>query len=63
MLTSQLRELEDKKMIERTVYPVVPPKVEYRITEKGLKAIPVIEHIMRYGYELIQETGIVYPPI
>jgi DNA-binding HxlR family transcriptional regulator len=63
MLTSQLRELEDKKLIERTVYPVVPPKVEYRISEKGLKAIPVIEHIMRYGYELIQEAGIVYPPI
>jgi DNA-binding HxlR family transcriptional regulator len=62
MLTSQLRELEETAFIERTVYPVVPPKVEYRITEKGLKAIPVIEHIMQFGYELIQEAGIAYPP-
>ncbi|MGF6849164.1 DNA-binding HxlR family transcriptional regulator [Chitinophaga sp. W3I9] len=62
MLASQLKELEEKGLIRRTVYPVVPPKVEYAITSKGLKAIPVIEHIMKYGYELIQEAGIEYPP-
>lgn len=62
MLTSQLRELEEKEFITRIVYPVVPPKVEYQITAKGLKAIPVIEHIMHYGYELIKEAGIDYPP-
>ncbi|WP_218129467.1 winged helix-turn-helix transcriptional regulator [Pedobacter steynii] len=32
----------------------MPLKVEYSITEKGLKAIPIIEPIMKYGYELIQ---------
>ena len=62
MLASQLRELESKELIERTVYPIVPPKVEYRITAKGMKAIPLIEHIMLYGYELIKEAGIEYPP-
>ncbi|HVI48133.1 MAG TPA: helix-turn-helix domain-containing protein [Chitinophaga sp.] len=62
MLTSQLRELEEKGMVGRRAYPVVPPKVEYFITEKGLKAIPVIEHIMKYGYDLIREAGIEYPP-
>jgi DNA-binding HxlR family transcriptional regulator len=62
MLTSQLKELEEKGLITRTVYPVVPPKVEYSITSKGLQAIPVIEHIMKYGYELIKEAGIEYPP-
>jgi DNA-binding HxlR family transcriptional regulator len=36
--------------------------VEYSITEKGLKAIPIIETIMKYGYELIQEAGIEFPP-
>jgi DNA-binding HxlR family transcriptional regulator len=62
MLTSQLRELEQKGMVERIVYPEVPPKVEYRITDKGLKAIPVIETIMKYGFEMIKEAGIEYPP-
>lgn len=62
MLTSQLRELESKEMIHREVYPVVPPKVEYSLTEKGKKSIPVIETIMKFGYDLIQEEGIVFPP-
>lgn len=62
MLTTQLRDLEEKGLIERKVYPVVPPKVEYSITEKGLKAIPIIETIMKYGYELIQDAGIEFPP-
>lgn len=62
MLTSQLKELEEKGLISRKVYAVVPPKVEYSITEKGKKAIPVIETIMKYGFELIQESGIEYPP-
>ncbi|MDR3713303.1 MAG: helix-turn-helix domain-containing protein [Puia sp.] len=62
MLASQLRELESKGMVERIAYPVVPPKVEYRITEKGLKAIPVIGSIMKYGYDLIREAGVEYPP-
>ncbi|WP_212002520.1 helix-turn-helix domain-containing protein [Chitinophaga sp. HK235] len=62
MLTSQLRELEAKGLVSRTVYPVVPPRVEYSLTEKGRKAIPVIETIMKYGFSLIQEAGIEYPP-
>ncbi len=62
MLTSQLRELEAKEMIYREVFPVVPPKVEYSLTEKGKKTIPVIETIMKFGYELIKDEGIVFPP-
>ncbi len=62
MLTSQLRELEAKDMIHREVFPVVPPKVEYSLTEKGKKAIPVIETIMSFGYDLIKDEGIVFPP-
>jgi DNA-binding HxlR family transcriptional regulator len=62
MLTSQLRELGAKEMILREVFPVVPPKVEYSLTEKGKKAIPVIETIMQFGYDLIKDEGIVFPP-
>jgi len=62
MLTSQLRELESKGMVNREIFPVIPPKVEYSLTPKGKKAIPIIETIMKYGYDLIKETGIEYPP-
>ena len=37
MLTHTLRDLERKGLVERTVYPVVPPKTEYRLTPLGLK--------------------------
>ncbi|WP_275982326.1 winged helix-turn-helix transcriptional regulator [Aquiflexum gelatinilyticum] len=58
MLTSQLRELEKEGFIFRKVYAVVPPKVEYSITERGLKAIPVIEVIRNYGLELMEEMTV-----
>lgn len=58
MLTSQLRELEEIGFVSRTVYPVVPPKVEYALTDKGKRAIPIIETIRNYGMELMTEAGI-----
>ncbi|MEM1322764.1 MAG: helix-turn-helix domain-containing protein [Bacteroidota bacterium] len=59
MLTSQLRQLEAEGFIHREVYPVVPPKVEYSITEKGRTTIPVIETIRNYGLELMAKEGII----
>lgn len=58
MLTTQLRELEKHGFISRMVYPVVPPHVEYSITEKGRRVIPVIETIRAFGRELMDELGI-----
>lgn len=58
MLTSQLRELENEGFITRTVYPVVPPKVEYAITPRGQRAVTVIDIIRNYGIELMGEFGI-----
>ena len=58
MLTSQLRQLEAEGFINRKVYPVVPPKVEYSITEKGLTSIPIIQTIRDYGLELMEKEGI-----
>ncbi|MGL5617367.1 MAG: winged helix-turn-helix transcriptional regulator [Sarcina sp.] len=49
MLIRQLRELEEDKIINRTVYSVVPPKVEYELTEIGLKLEPVITAICNWG--------------
>ncbi|MEL1264507.1 helix-turn-helix domain-containing protein [Pseudoxanthomonas putridarboris] len=45
MLTSQLRELEQDGMVVRTVYPEVPPRVEYEITSKAKGLAPVFKAI------------------
>ena len=58
MLTTQLRELESDGFISRKVYPVVPPKVEYSITQRGEEAIPIIETMRSYGFKLMSEEGI-----
>lgn len=49
MLTLQLRELEADGIVSRKVYPQVPPKVEYSLTEFGLTLMPVIEAMHRWG--------------
>ncbi|SFE58215.1 winged helix-turn-helix transcriptional regulator [Thermoflexibacter ruber] len=51
MLTEQLRELESDGLIHRKVYPEIPPKVEYFITELGQKAIPAIETLRKFGHD------------
>lgn len=58
MLTSQLRELEEEGFVHRKVFPVVPPKVEYSITDRGRRAIRIINEIRNYGLELMNEFGI-----
>lgn len=58
MLTSQLRELEEEGFITREVFPVVPPKVEYSITERGQRAIRIINEIRNYGLELMDEFNV-----
>lgn len=45
MFTQTARELESLGLIEREVYPVVPPKVEYRLTEMGQSVMPVIQQM------------------
>ena len=51
MLTQQLRDLEEDKLIFRKVYPVIPPKVEYGLTEFGRKIIPILEQMHGFGAE------------
>lgn len=58
MLSSQLRELEQHGLVARRVYAQVPPKVEYSITAKGKRTIPLITAIRKYGLEMMKEKGI-----
>jgi DNA-binding HxlR family transcriptional regulator len=49
MLTQQLRELENDNFLIRTVYPVVPPKVEYSLSEFGKSIIPILSAMCNWG--------------
>jgi DNA-binding HxlR family transcriptional regulator len=49
MLTQQLRELETDAIIHREVYPVVPPKVEYSLTEYGRTLMPILDAMVAWG--------------
>lgn len=49
MLTKQLRELEDEDIIRRVVYPQVPPKVEYSMTDYGRSLEPILEAMHEWG--------------
>lgn len=57
-LTKQLRELEQDGVIQRKVYPTVPPKVEYSLTEKGVKLLPVLEMMKAFGKEYMEEAEV-----
>ncbi|MCY2973307.1 MAG: winged helix-turn-helix transcriptional regulator [Planctomycetota bacterium] len=49
MLTQQLRELEQDEIVHRKVFPEVPPKVEYSITDYGKTLHPIIEVMYVWG--------------
>jgi DNA-binding HxlR family transcriptional regulator len=57
VLTQQLRALENDQVVERTVYPEVPPRVEYRLTPLGETLRPVIDAMYLWGQEHGQERA------
>ncbi len=58
MLTQQLRELEEVGIVERIAYPVIPPKVEYKLTKNGEKLIPILQELHDWGKEYAKEHDI-----
>ena len=54
VLTQTLRNLEDEGLICRTVYPEVPPRVEYRISEHGGSVLPLLQQVRTWGREHIE---------
>ena len=49
VLTAQLRQMEDSGLLTRTVYPEVPPRVEYRLTDLGRSLKPVLAAMQSWG--------------
>lgn len=58
MLTQQLRELEEDNLVVRTVYPVVPPKVEYTLTGLGQSIQPILTVMYDWGADYLKAKGI-----
>ena len=57
MITQQLRELESDGLINRKVYPVVPPKVEYSLTEFGETLEPLLQAIVDWANYAIEHNA------
>lgn len=60
MLTQTLKELEREGFVSKKVFPEVPPRTEYTITDKGRRAVEIITVLRNYGLELMKEEGIDY---
>ena len=58
MLIQQLKELEADGIIQRKLYPVVPPKTEYSLTERGKRLIPSIIELNKWGLDYLKEMNI-----
>lgn len=58
MLTQQLRELEAQALIHREVFPIIPPKVEYSLTELGKSLMPVLMAMRDWGTGYLRTKNI-----
>lgn len=57
MLSLQLKDLENDGIVKRKIYPEVPPKVEYFLTDFGKTLIPMLEEIAKWGRTLAEAKG------
>jgi DNA-binding HxlR family transcriptional regulator len=57
MLAQQLRELESDNLIVRKVYPVVPPRTEYSMSDLGQTLSPILDAMCEWGRQFMQEMA------
>lgn len=58
MLSKSLKELVEDGFVTKEVFPEVPPRVEYSITERGMKSIEIIDALRNYGLGLMKDFEI-----
>ena len=58
MLTQQLRELENDQLIHREVYAVIPPKVEYSLTDLGKSLLPILVSMRDWGADYLKSNNL-----
>ena len=51
MLSKTLKELNESHLVDRKVYPEVPPRVEYKLTKRGLMLIPLLNQLVNWSLE------------
>lgn len=56
MFIQELKSLVDAGVVDKKSFGEIPPRVEYRLTEKGKKALPLVKHIRKFGESLLQAT-------
>lgn len=49
MLSTQLKELEESKLVKRKEYHTIPPKVEYSLSKRGKSLIPILDEMCKWG--------------
>ena len=57
VLTSQLRQMEESGLLTRKVYPEVPPRVEYTLTELGYSLKPILDALQNWGEAYQAQNG------
>lgn len=55
MFTYSIRALEKDKLVKRKVYPVVPPRVEYELTEEGKSIVPILLKLDEWGQDFAKD--------
>ena len=58
MLTQQLRELESRQLVHREVFPIVPPKVEYSLTDLGKSLMPILVAMRDWGASYLRQANV-----
>lgn len=61
MLSLQLKELEAHGIVNRVLYPVVPPKTEYSLTELGTTLVPIVQSLCQWGKDYYEHFGLPFP--